>query len=119
VRDYKNIKAYNLADNLVIEIYKMTKRFPKEELYGLVSQLQRAAVSIPANIAEGASRQHKRDYLNYLYNARGSLSETEYLLHLSNELNYLTGEEYSNIEKLRVETSKALYGLITAVAKEL
>jgi four helix bundle protein len=61
MRDYKNIKAYQLAEELVIEIYKKTKTFPKEELYGLISQLRRAMVSVPANIAEGASRNHKRD----------------------------------------------------------
>jgi four helix bundle protein len=62
MRDYKNIKAYQLAEELVLEIYKVTKSFPKEELYGLTSQLRRAAVSVPANIAEGASRNHQRDY---------------------------------------------------------
>ena len=74
MRDYKNIKAFQLADNLAVEVYKVTKKFPREETYGLVSQLRRAAVSVPANIAEGASRQHLKDYANFLYIARGSFS---------------------------------------------
>ncbi|MBN1526131.1 MAG: four helix bundle protein [Candidatus Omnitrophica bacterium] len=118
MRDYKKIKVYQLADKAVLEIYKATNNFPREELYGLVSQLRRAAVSIPANIAEGASRQHKRDYLNFLYISRGSLAETEYLLHLSCQLGYLKGEEYGKIENMRIETAKALSGLIDAVSKE-
>ncbi len=119
MRDYKNIKVYKLADNLVVEIYKVTKRFPKEELYGLVSQLRRAAVSVPANIVEGASRQHKRDYLNFLYTARGSLAETEYLISLANRLSYLPDDEFSRIAEMNSETSKVLYGLINAVKAEI
>ncbi len=119
MRDYKNIKAYQLADSLVLDIYKATKDFPKDELYGLISQLRRAAVSVPANIVEGASRQHKRDYLNFLYTSRGSLAETGYLLELSRKLEYLTKEKFKNIEEIRIELSKTLYGLIMAVSKEV
>ena len=67
MRNYKNIKAFQLADDLVMEIYKVTKHFPKEELYGLTSQLRRATLSVPTNIAEGASRKHKKDYMHYIY----------------------------------------------------
>lgn len=119
MRDYKNIKAYQLAHRLVLDIYKATKDFPKDELYGLTSQLRRAAVSVPANIVEGASRQHKRDYLNFLYISRGSLAEAGYLLELSNNLSYLTNADYKRLEASRVEVSKTLYGLITSVAKEV
>lgn len=118
MRDYKNIKAYQFSDNLVVEVYKATKDFPKEELYGLISQLRRAAVSIPTNIAEGASRQHKRDYLHFLYIARGSVAETEYLLHLSNRLGYLTKEKFDKINVLKQESAKTLFGLISSVEKE-
>ncbi len=118
MRDYKNIKAYQFADDLVIEVYKVTKDFPKEELYGLTSQLRRAAVSIPANIAEGASRQHKRDYLQFLYVARGSSAETEYLLHLANRLGFLSDDEFDKIDKIKQESAKTLFGLINSVEKE-
>lgn len=119
MRNYKNIKAFQLADDLVMEIYKVTKHFPKEELYGLTSQLRRAVVSVPANIAEGASRKHKKDYMHFLYIARASLAEVEYLLHLANRLNYLGKESFLIIERKREETSKTLFGLINAVEKEI
>jgi four helix bundle protein len=118
MRDYKNIKAYRFADDLAVEIYKVTRNFPKEEVYGLISQIRRAAVSIAANIAEGASRQHKRDYLHFLYISRGSIAETEYLLHLSNRLDYLANNEFNTIDVLRQETAKTLFGLIGSVEKE-
>ena len=118
MRDYKNIKAYQFADDLALEVYTATKDFPKEELYGLTLQLRRAAVSIAANIAEGASRQHKKDYLQFLYIARGSIAETEYLLHLSARLNYLNSSEFGKIDNLRQETAKTLFGLIGSVEEE-
>ena len=91
MRDYKKIRAYQVADDLVMEVYKISRRFPKDELYGLVSQLRRAAISIPANIVEGSGRQHKKDYLNFLYISRGSTCETEYLLNLRDRTSRLTG----------------------------
>lgn len=118
MRNYKNIKAYQYADSFVVKHYQMTKRFPKEELYGITSQVRRAAVSIPTNIAEGASRQHKRDYLNFLYIARASMAETEYLLHLSNELKFLDQKEFAYLNDTLGNLAKTLYGLIRSVEKE-
>ncbi len=119
MRNYKNIKAYQLADNLVIEVYKMTKNFPKEENYGLTSQIRRAVVSIPANIAEGSSRQHNKEYLNFLYISRGSLAELEYLIALAGKLGYFNKEKTNTMNSLQQETAKTLHGLITAVEKEV
>ena len=85
-RDFKKIKARQHADDLAVTVYIKTRNFPRDELYGLTSQLRRAAVSVAANIAEGSSREHKKEYLNFLYIARGSISEVEYLLHLSNRV---------------------------------
>lgn len=82
-RDFKKIKAWQYADDLAVLVYSKTKSFPREELYGITSQLRRAAVSVPTNIAEGASREHKKEYVHFLYIARGSIAETEYLLHLA------------------------------------
>jgi len=93
-RDFKNIKAWQHADDLAVMVYQKTKDFPREELYGLTSQLRRAAVSTPTNIAEGAGREHKREYLHFLYISRGSLGETRYLLHLSNRLGYQKKSDY-------------------------
>lgn len=119
MRDYKNIKAYQLAEELVVQIYKVTKTFPKEELYGLTSQLRRAAVSVPTNIAEGASRNHKRDYLQFLYISRGSVAEVECLLQLGYKLGYLEDKQYRQIEGQRNEIAKTLFGLIRAVESEV
>ena len=119
MRDHKNIKAYQLAEELVVEIYKATKTFPKEELYGLTSQLRRAVVSVPANIAEGASRNHKRDYLQFLYVSRGSLAEVECLLQLGYKLDYLDEKKNKQIEGKRDELAKTLFGLIRAVESEV
>ena len=118
MRDFKNIKAWQLADKLTMQIYKLTKDFPKEELYGITSQLRRAAVSVPANIAEGATRNSAKEYLQFLYIAKGSLAEAEYLIHLSHNLGYLTDSDFSHVDIMRTECAKTLYGLISSVGKE-
>lgn len=119
MRDYKNIKAYQYANKLTLEIYRISKFFPKDELYGLTSQIRRAAVSIVANIAEGASRQHKKDYLNFLFNARGSIAELECLLDLVYQLGYFDPINFEKINQLRTETAKTLVGLINSVEREV
>jgi len=118
MRDFKNIKAWKHADDLAVAVYSKTKIFPKEEMYGLTSQLRRAAVSVPANIAEGAGRGTLKEYLHFLYIARGSLSETGYLIHLSCKLGYFAKKDYEELTSLVTEVSKTLYGLISAVKKE-
>jgi four helix bundle protein len=118
-RNFKNIKAWQYADDLAILIYSKTKAFPKEESYGITSQLRRAAVSIPTNIAEGASREHRKEYLNYLYVARGSIAEVEYLLHFVNRIGYLKNDDYKEMEDLGQEAAKTLYGLINSVKKDI
>lgn len=119
MRDYKNIKAWQRAKKLTPETYRLTKKFPPEELYGVTSQIRRASVSILTNIAEGASRQHKKDYLNFLYVARGSLAELECLLDLSVELGYLSQQDTEQSSLLCGETAQSLYGLIRSVEAEL
>src|SRR5206468_1424488 len=95
-----------------------TRLFPKEEIYGLTSQLRRASYSVLANIVEGSPRESKKDYLHFLYIARGSLSETQYFIHLARRLKYLSAED---ADLLREQTKLAfggLHGLIQAVEKE-
>lgn len=118
MRDYSKIEAWRLADDLTVAIYERTQSFPREEMYGLTSQLRRASYSVPANIVEGASRESKKDYLHFLYIARGSLSETQYFIHLASRLGYLAPEE---ADKLHGQTKLAfacLHGLILAVERE-
>jgi four helix bundle protein len=117
-RDFKNIKAWQYADDLVILVYSKTQSFPKEELYGITSQLRRAVISVPTNIAEGASREHKKEYLHFLYIAKDSIAEVEYLLHLSRRVGYLEDDEYKQLEDRRQEAAKTLHGLINSVKKD-
>src|SRR5439155_15218412 len=93
MRDYTKIQAWKLADDLTVAIYEATRLFPREEIYGLTSQVRRAAYSVPANIVEGSSRESKKDYLHFLYIARGSLSETQYFIHLAHRLGYLNASD--------------------------
>jgi len=118
MRDYTKIKAWRLADDLTVDIYDLTRDFPKEENYGLTSQIRRAAYSVPANITEGASRNTHKDYLHFLYIARGSLHETHYFIHLSGRLGYLDAEVKQRLTLQAEDASRTLTGLIKAVEKE-
>ena len=119
MRDYTKIKAWALADDLAVEVYRHTKGFPREELYGLTSQIRRAAVSVAANIAEGASRGTLKDYLHFLHVARGSLSETQYYIHLSQRLELWNPGVEAPLGAKAKETAACLHGLIQAVEKDL
>jgi len=118
MRDYTKIEAWRLADDLTVNVYARTRRFPKEEMYGLTSQLRRASYSVPANIVEGSSRESKKDYLHFLYIARGSLSETQYFIHLARRLEYLSNEESELLRQQTKLTFSCLHGLIRAVERE-
>jgi four helix bundle protein len=118
MRDYSKIEAWKLADDLTVVVYERTRTFPREEIYGLTSQLRRASYSVPANIAEGSSRESKRDYLHFLYIARGSLSETQYFIHLAARLGYLSPDEANEFQSQTKSTFGCLHGLIQAVEKE-
>ena len=87
-QSYRDLIAWNKAMELVTEIYRVTHNFPKEELFGLMSQLRRAAVSIPSNIAEGKGRLSKGEFRQFLGNARGSLAELETQILIAQNLNY-------------------------------
>jgi four helix bundle protein len=118
MRDYTKIIAWQKADDLTVAIYTATKHFPKDEAYALTSQFRRAAYSVPANIVEGASRNTKKDYLHFLYIARGSLNEARYFAHLAVRLGYLSPAEHAAIETQADEVSRTLVGLIRSVEKE-
>jgi len=107
---FQTNKAWQKLDDLVVAVYKITRRFPAEERYGLTSQLRRAAVSASANVAEGSARGTAREYLRFLHIARGSLAEVEYYLHLSVRLGYI--EKDQELLLLREEAGRTLQGLI-------
>ena len=118
MRDYTKIEAWRLADDLTVMIYKSTKGFPREELYGLTSQIRRAASSVPANIVEGSARETQRDHLRFLHIARGSLAEAQYFVHLAARLSFLTEEISTQLHQQTKQVFACLHGLIQAVERE-
>jgi four helix bundle protein len=118
MRDHKKLKAFELADEIVILVYRATASFPKEELYGLTSQIRRSVISVPSNIVEGCARDTQEDYVRFLNMAFGSLRELHYQLSLSKRLGFLSDEDLSIIEPKVTETEKVLNGLIKALRKD-
>lgn len=113
-KKFEDLIVWQKAHAFVLEIYKLTKKFPKEELFGLASQLRRAAVSIPANISEGFRRRGKPDKIRFLNIAQASLEEARYYLILSRDLNYAnTSQHFDSLE----ETSKLLNSYKRAIQK--
>lgn len=99
MRDFKKYDIWQLSHSLTLKLYKITSDFPKEELYGLSSQIRRVAASIPTNISEGCGRNSDKEFNQFLNIALGSANETEYLLILSKDLNYINNEIFENLEK--------------------
>jgi four helix bundle protein len=116
VKQYQDLIAWQKAMDLVEEVYKITKQFPREELYGLVSQLQRAAVSIPSNIAEGQSRG-SREFVRYLSVSHGSLSEVETQVLIAARLGYVKQEALARFHELAKETGRLIQGLRNSIEK--
>lgn len=118
MRDYTKIEAWRLADDLTVAIYEASSSFPREEIYGLTSQLRRAAYSVPANIVEGSARESKREYLHFLHIARASLSEAQYFVHLAQRLTYRSKSDAAKLHAQTKQTFACLHGLIAAVQRE-
>ncbi|SHG91690.1 four helix bundle protein [Chryseobacterium oranimense] len=113
--NFKELLVWQRSIDFVTDIYRSTGSFPKDEMYGLISQIRRASVSIPSNIAEGNSRRSKPDYLQFLKIARGSCAEVEIQLMISKNLNYLNEENYQKLNNNIIEISKMLNGLINSL----
>ena len=111
-RDYKQLKVFHAADDFVVEVYAATRSFPKEETYGLTSQMRRAVVSVPANIVEGSARDSEREFLQFLNIAYGSLAEVGYYVHLAKRLDYLTEDQAAPLAAHHDEISRMLNGLM-------
>jgi four helix bundle protein len=115
---YRELKVWRLAMELAEDVYKLCAEFPKHEVYGLNSQLQRAAVSIPSNIAEGQARNSNKEFSHFLGIARGSLAELETQIMLAQRLNYLTTEKADPALEKVEEIGKMLKGLQKSIATD-
>lgn len=116
---FEELRVFDEAHRLTLLIYKLTKTFPKSEAYGLTSQIRRSSASVAANIVEGNSRGHKKEFLQFLYLANGSLEETKYHLLLAKDLGYLDVNEYDNVHFQSEIVGKLLTGLISYCKKSL
>lgn len=115
MRDHKKLRAFELADELVLGIYAVTKGFPAEERFGLTSQIRRAAVSIASNIVEGCTRISNADYMRFIEIAYGSAKEVEYQFSIAHRLGYLSESDFKTVNSVIVETCKVLNGLLRAL----
>jgi len=109
VKTFRDLILWQKAHQLVLFIYRITKNFPNEEKFGLISQMRRAAVSIPSNIVEGHSRKSKKEFVNFLSYANGSLNELRYQVLLSKDLDYIDIKIFEDVEMRAEEVSKILY----------
>ena len=115
MRDQTKLRAFELADEVALLVYRMTRDFPKEEIYGITSQIRRAAVSVPSKIVEGCARSTETEYLRFLEIAFGSLRELHYQIGLSRRLGYSSASGIESIEEKIIETEKVLNGLIRSL----
>jgi len=110
--NYRNLIAWQKAKRLALDIYRCTRKFPRNEIYGLSSQMRRAAVSVPSNIAEGKGRYSQKEFVQFLYHARGSLLELETQLSIARDLEYIELPVFESLESETEELGRILNGLI-------
>jgi four helix bundle protein len=115
MQNYKDLKVWEKAHQFTLNVYGLSKLFPKEEIYSLTSQLRRAASSVPANIAEGCGKNTQPDFARYLNTALGSANEAEYFILLSKDLGYLQMDKYEGLTGLINEIKAMLIALIFKV----
>ncbi|HMF58262.1 MAG TPA: four helix bundle protein [Pyrinomonadaceae bacterium] len=119
IKSHRDLVAWQKAMDLVAHVYEINKNFPKDELYGLTNQMRRAAVSIPANIAEGQGRRSKKEFQQFLGNARGSLLELDTHLELSRRFGYIELRQYSEVQTQIREVGRLINGLLRALSTDL
>lgn len=115
IKNYKDLTVWQRAYQLCLTVYNATKEFPKEERYGLISQIRRAAVSLPSNIAEGNGRKSRTEYIQFLYIAYGSICELETQILLAGDLNYAGKESLKTVMKDIGDVERMLKGLIKSL----
>ena len=116
VNSFRDLIVWKKSHELTLEIYKITKFFPSEEKFRIISQIRRAAYSVSANIVEGHSRKSKKEFIQFLSIAKGSLEELKYFLILSNDLKYIREDKLYELEELAEEISKILYSFTKSLS---
>jgi len=114
---YRDLIAWRKATELALHIYRSTRAFPRDEIYGLTGQMRRAAVSVASNIAEGKGRYSPKEFVQFLYHARGSLTELETQVFIARELNYLEATDARQIEHRVIELGRILNGLTMSIKR--
>ncbi|GAB4284964.1 MAG: four helix bundle protein [Marinilabiliales bacterium] len=117
MRTHKDLDAWKKSIELVTDIYKLTNNFPKSEQYGLISQIRRSAISVSSNIAEGAGRQHNKEFIQFLYISLGSLSELETQLIISVNLKYINNKDFIDLNEKMKDIRNLINGLIRYIKK--
>ncbi len=118
ITNIEDLRVWQEGHSLTLEVYRITKLFPKEETFGLVSQLRRAASSVPANITEGYYRHTTKEFVQFLYNARGSAGETSYHLKLSKDLEYISSPTYNEFRLRYDNLIKSLNAFIKSLRNQ-
>jgi four helix bundle protein len=117
MKNFHDLMVWQRAHDFVLKLYRSTKAFPREEIYGLTSQIRRAAVSVPSNIAEGCGREGDRELARFCQIAMGSASEAEYQLLLAHDLGYMESKEYQELNQQLCEVKRMLNGFIQKLRK--
>ena len=118
MKDFRNLRVWVKAHALTLEVYKATSHFPREELYGLTSQIRRSSSSIGSNIAEGCGRRGNNEFHRFLQIAAGSASELDYQLLLARDLNFCPGQDYAKLSTALLELRRMLTALVRKVDSE-
>jgi four helix bundle protein len=117
-KPHRNLEAWKQSMDLAVGVYRATETFASQETYGLTSQIRRAVVSVPSNIAEGAARQTKKEFSNFLHIAQGSLSELDTQIELARRLGFLHETSWLDLDSRMVQIDKMITGLMRHVAKK-
>ncbi len=117
IQSFTDLIAWKKAHTLAVSTYKLTEAFPQKETYSLTDQMRRSATSISSNIAEGFSRQTKKEKLQFYYTAKGSLTELQNQLLIARDVGYLAKEVFNTIAKQTIEVSKLINGLIKSIKR--
>ena len=118
VRSYQDLIVWQKAMELVTKIYQVSNKFPRDEVFALTSQLRRAAISVPSNIAEGQGRSSRKEFIYFLGNAKGSLSEVETQILIARNLSYVSDEDLNTLLELSAEVGRILNGLLTSLREK-